>query len=165
MKEYRNLADSYELFKEKYKDKKSLVSKSDYVKIAGLFMKYIMKRIIFHSDTVHLPFKTGILEVVGRKQRISIGENGEIRGLSPNWKKTKELYDRCPECKERRQIVYNMNEHSDGVRYCFNWGLRNIMLKNKSYYVLKMTRENKRNLYKAILNGQEYEIIRKNENN
>ena len=58
-----------------------------------------------------------------------------------------------------------MNEHSDGVRYCFNWGLRNIMLKNKSYYVLKMTRENKRNLYKAILNGQEYEIIRKNENN
>ena len=93
--------------------------------------------------------------------KVSYDEEGNIKGLSPNWKKTKELYDRCPECKEKRQIVYNMNEHSDGIRYSFNWGLRNVMLKNKSYYVLKMTRANKRDLYRSILSGKEYELIRR----
>lgn len=168
MKAYKNLTDSYSLYKERFKDKVDkegnkvmIVSKSDYVNIASTFIKYIMYRIIYCSDTIHLPFKTGILEVLGRKQKISFDENGNVKGLSPNWKKTKELYDRCPECKEKGQIVYNMNEHSDGIRYSFNWGLRNIMLKNKSYYVLKMSRTNKRNLYKAILDGREYQLAPK----
>ena len=158
MRAYKNLTDSYSLYKEKFGDE---VSKSDYVKIASAFIKFIMYRIIHHSDAIQLPFKTGTLKVVGRKQKIRYDEEGNIKGLSPNWKKTKELYDRCPECKEKRQIVYNMNEHSDGIRYSFNWGLRNVMLKNKSYYVLKMTRANKRDLYKAILSGKEYELIRR----
>jgi len=158
MRAYKNLTDSYSLYKEKFGNE---VSKSDYVKIASAFIKFIMYRIIHHSDVIQLPFKMGTLKVVGRKQKISYDEEGNIKGLSPNWRKTKELYDRCPECKERRQIVYNMNEHSDGIRYSFNWGLRNVMLKNKSYYVLKMTRANKRDLYKAILSGKEYELIRR----
>lgn len=161
MKAYKNLTDSYSLFKNKHKDKVEEVNKSDYVKISSAFIKYIMYRVIHHSDTIILPFKTGFLNVLGRKQKISYDEDGNVKGLSPNWKKTKELHDRCPECKEKNQIVYNLNEHSDGIRYSFNWGLRNVLLKNKSYYVLKMTRANKRDLYKAILSGKEYELVRK----
>ena len=155
MREYKNLADSYNLFKE---NNGEVVSKSDYLKIASLFIKYLMKRVIFNGDTIHLPYKTGMFEVVGMQHKVSVGKDGEIKGLSPNWKKTKELYERCPECKDKKQIIYNTNEHTDGIRYKFNWGLRNVLLKNKSYYILKMTRTNKRNLYKAILDGQEYEV-------
>lgn len=155
MREYKNLADSYNLFKE---NNGEVVSKSDYLKIASLFIKYLMKRVIFNGDTIHLPYKTGMFEVVGMQHKVSVDKDGEIKGLSPNWKKTKELYEKCPECKEKKQIIYNTNEHTDGIRYKFNWGLRNVLLKNKSYYILKMTRTNKRNLYKAILDGQEYEV-------
>lgn len=167
MRYYKNLTDSYKLYRDRHKIKVAtkdatypVVNKSDYVKIASAFMKYIMYRVIHHSDTVILPFKTGLLNVVGRKQKITFDEDGNVQGLSPNWKKTKELYDRCPECKEKKQIVYNMNEHTDGVRYAFNWGLRNVNLKNKAFYVLKMTRANKRDLYRAIMNGREYEVTR-----
>lgn len=36
--------------------------------------------------------KMGTLHIVRRKQKVQIDENGNIKGLSPNWRKTKELF-------------------------------------------------------------------------
>ena len=126
-------------------------------------MQFLMNKVIVDGDEIILPFKTGKLSVIGLKQKVSFDENGNVKGLSPNWKKTKELYDSCEECREKRQIVYNTNEHSDGIRYKFNWSLGGVLLLNKNFYNLKFTRQNKRNLYKEIMNGKEYVIIEKNE--
>ena len=160
---HKNLTDSYSLYRSKSKETGS-VSKSDYIKIAQLFVQFIMHKVIYDGDEVILPFKTGKLSVVGIKQKVKFDEEGKIMGLSPNWRKTKELYDNCEECREKRQIVYNTNEHSDGVRYKFNWSLAGVMLLNKNFYNLKFTRANKRALSKEIMNGREYIIVGKNEN-
>lgn len=159
---HKSLSDSYNLYKSRSKDV-SVVSKSSYIKIACLFMQFLMNKVIVDGDEIILPFKTGKLSVIGLKQKVSFDENGNVKGLAPNWKKTKELYDSCEECKEKRQIVYNTNEHSDGIRYKFNWSLGGVLLLNKNFYNLKFTRQNKRNLYKEIMNGKEYVIIEKNE--
>ena len=159
---HRNLSDSYKLYKDKTKGSFS-VCKRDYIKIVHLYIKFIMSKVIDDGDEVVLPFKTGTLYVIGLKQKIKFNDDGTIKGLSPNWKKTKELYDKSPECKEKRQIVYNTNEHSDGIRYKFNWRLSGVLLLNKNFYNLKFSRENKRRLSANILNGQEYTISIKNE--
>lgn len=159
---HRNLSDSYKLYRNKTKGVFS-VSKKDYLKIAYLFIRFIMDKVIDDGDEVVLPFKIGVLSVIGMKQKIKFNEDGSIGGLSPNWRKTKELYDKFPECKEKRQIVYNTNEHSDGVRYKFNWRLAGVLLLNKNYYNLKFSRENKRRLSANILKGKEYIIESKNE--
>ena len=159
---HRNLSDSYKSYKDKTKGSFS-VCKRDYIKIVHLYIKFIMSKVIDNGDKVVLPFKTGELYVIGLKQKIKFNDDGTIKGLSPNWKKTKELYDRSPECKEKRQIVYNTNEHSDGIRYKFNWRLSGVLLLNKNFYSLKFSRENKRRLSANILNGQEYSISIKNE--
>lgn len=160
---HKGLADSFSLYRSKSKDTGS-VSKSDYIKIAYLFIQFMMKKVIYDCDEIILPYKTGKLSVVGIKQKIKFDEEGKITGLAPNWRKTKELYDNCEECRKKRQIVYNTNEHSDGIRYKFNWSLAGVMLLNKNFYNLKFTRENKRTLSKEIMNGREYIIVKRNEN-
>ena len=159
---HKSLSDSYSLYRSKSKEI-GCVSKSDYIKIACLFIQFMMHKVIHDGDEIILPFKTGKLSVIGMKQKLKIDSEGNVSGLSPNWKKTKELYDRCEECREKRQIVYNTNEHSDGIRYKFNWSLAGVLLLNKNFYNLKFTRANKRELSNAIMNGKEYEIKKKNE--
>lgn len=151
---YKNMTDSYSTYKDKWKDE--VIPIKLFIILTGLFMKFIMKKVIDDSDEVVLPFKTGVLSVVGIRQKLWVDENGKIRGLSPNWRKTKELHDTCPECKKKRQIVYNTNEHSDGIRYKFHWTLAGILLKNKNFYNLKLCRANKRKLSAAAFNGKEY---------
>lgn len=151
----KNSTDSYPTYLERW-GKENAVPKKDFIVIVGLFMKFIMKKVIMDGDELVLPFKTGTLSVMGFKQKVSIDSDGTVKGLSPNWKKTKELYDKCPECKERRQIIYNTNEHSDGIRYKFHWSLANVLLQNKNFYTLKFSRENKRKLSAEIFNGREY---------
>ena len=59
---HKSLSDSYSLYKSRAKGI-AVVSKSDYIKIAFLFMQFIMHKVIHDGDEVILPFKTGKLSV------------------------------------------------------------------------------------------------------
>lgn len=161
----KNLRDTYKLYKKDCKenklDRSDILDIKSYLELQYLFIKYLMKRVIVDGDIISLPHRLGTLSIIGLRFKISFDENNNVKGLSPNWKKTKELHDRCPECKEKNQIIYNTNEHSDGIRYKFFWGRAGIMLQNKNFYTLKMSRENKRFLWKTILGGKEYIHIEK----
>ena len=111
---------------------------------------------VFTGDEIVLPAKMGVLKVVGHKQKVRFDENDKVVGLSPNWKKTKVLWESCEDCKNRKQLIYNTNEHTDGIRYKFLWSKNRILITNKTLYSLRMTRENKREIWKHIMEGQEY---------
>jgi len=131
------------------------VSLDMYIEIASGFFKFLVQSML---DGLHvkLPSKMGDIFVVGKKTKMKIGEDGEIKGFAPDWKETKKLWERCEECRLRKQFVYHLNEATNGVRYRLHWSKKVAMAENKSLYSLQFTRSNRRTASANIQGGKEY---------
>jgi hypothetical protein len=149
----KNLRESYKFYKANAEQE--LVDIKTYLKVVHLFMKFIISEVL-KGERINFPEKMGSLEVKGAKQKLWVDKDGKVRGLSPNWRKTKELWDSNEKAKQEKTLVYNTNEHSDGVRYRYSWRKRGHHFKNGALYSIRLTRANKRALYSAIKDGAEY---------
>lgn len=148
----KNIRTSYKQYK---KECDNTVDIKTYIDISTRYIKFLVDK-IEEGYEVTLPSRLGTLKIVGTKQQIRFDKDGKVKGLSPNWPKTKELWNSNPEAKAKKQIVYNTNEHSSGIRYKYLWSKRRVIVTNKTLYSMKMTRENKRRIYRAIMAGKEY---------
>lgn len=147
----KNLRDSYKFYTKNYERKVDL---NTYLHITQSFMIFIVKTIL-GGDEVVLPGKLGLLSISGKKQNLRLVD-GKFKGLSPNWPKTKKLWEKSEDAKQRKQLVFNTNEHSDSIRYKFFWSKIRSTVENKTLYTLVMSRKNKRTLSALIKEGQEY---------
>lgn len=154
MKSY-NVRDSYKLYKA---ERENPVDIKVYVSIISGFVKFLTRK-LFQRGEITLPERMGTINIVGKKSRITI-EEGQIKGLAPDWKSTNELWERDEEAKARKQLVFHFNEETNGIRYRFFWSKNRMMVSNKTLYRLVMTRTNKRDLAKLIKEGKEYQILR-----
>lgn len=169
-----NLRDSYKFYR---KDNPNAVDIKTYLQIVALFMQFIMQK-VFDGLDVRLPSKLGIIGIRGKKSRAFINDKGEIKGVAPNWGKTKELWkaeasnrgisfeeyvSTVP--KSERQLVYCFNEHSDGIIYRLVWYKKNVIIKNKSFYGLTFSRKNRRTSSALFKSGKEYLVSNKNKYN
>jgi hypothetical protein len=153
MKGFYNSRDSYVVYKSMSDNP---INISQYVQIINQFMKFIINR-LFEKGQIFLPEKLGTLQVIGKKVKVKI-EDGQIKGLAPDWVKTKELWESDDEAKKNKQLVYHFNEQTNGVRYRFFWSKNRVLVLNKTLYNLKMTRTNKRTLSQLVKGGKEYLI-------
>jgi len=95
------------------------VNRKDFCKIVNEFNKHIMG-LVFEGDTVKLPEKMGTLSVKGKQVIPKYNEElDRIDNQAIDYGETKKLWARCPECEERKQVVYHLNEHTDNIRYKF----------------------------------------------
>jgi len=148
-----NIRDSYKLYKTEHENP---VDVSTYVEISNGFMKFLIRK-LFHKGEVLIPERLGILQIIGKKVNVRL-EDGEIKGLAPNWKKTLELWEENPEAAKNKKLVYHFNEDTNGIRYKFSWSKARVLVSNKTLYNLKLTRTNKRILSALIKQGKEYLI-------
>lgn len=135
----------------------STLSLDQYAKFTNVFNKYIAELLLSGAE-VELPAKVGKLMVKGSKIKYKVNPDGTIEGLAPDFKRTKELWETCPECKENKQHIYHTNDHTSGHRYRFVWSKLKVFSQNKTLYNLTMTRHNKRELAKRIFAGAKYYI-------
>lgn len=148
-----NIRDSYKLYKQ---EQDNPVDIKAYVDISNEFMKFLIRK-LFQKGEVLIPERLGTLQIIGRKVKVRL-EDGEIKGLAPNWVETKKLWEENPTAKENKQLVYHFNEDTNGVRYKFSWSKARVLVSNKTLYNLRLTRTNKRILAALIKNGKEYLI-------
>lgn len=147
-----------ETYKQYRKDNSEHVDIKTYLHVFQLFIKFMMIKLLDGHDVI-LPARLGILGIRGSKVKPRIDENGEVKGLAPNWKETKELWDSNPEAKEKKELVYCFNEHTNGYRYKLVWFKKNYIFVNKNVYSFKLSRENKRDMMRKIKEGKEYITI------
>lgn len=148
----KNVRDSYKMYKESAENP---VDSKTYIKYANEYNKFLAEKAL-EGHEVTLPMRSGVLSVIGRKQKVRFDENGKIKGLAPDWVKTKQLWDSNPEAKEKKQLVYHTNEETDGVIYKFFWSKKRMLTTNKILYALRMTRENKRAANSLIKGGKQF---------
>lgn len=148
----KNVRDSYKSYKQSTDNP---VDSKTYILYANEYHKFLVEK-VFQGDEVTLPLRSGTLSIIGRKQKISYDEQGNIKGLAPDWVKTKQLWDTNPEAKAKKQLLYHTNSHTDNTIYRFLWSKKRILTENKILYSLKMTRENKRRVHNLIKQGKKY---------
>ena len=151
MKNYFNTRDSYIVYKNMSDNP---INITQYVQINNQFMKFLMSK-LFETGEINIPERLGKLTISGKKVKVRI-EDGEIKGLAPDWVKTKELWDNNPKAKEEKKLLYHTNNHTDNTIYKFLWSKNRILITNKILYSLRMTRDNKRKVYSLINNGKKY---------
>lgn len=147
-----NLRSSFRRYLETADDP---VAVKEYVDINYLYNKFLIEKAL-QGNEVTLPSKMGTLAIVGKKPKITFDEDGNMKGLSPDWVATKKLWDENPEAKARKQRVFHTNAHTDGVRYSWNWSKHKVLVENKTLYTLKLTRFNKRAVHNLIKQGMQY---------
>ena len=153
MKNYYNTRDSYIVYKS---TSVNPLEVSRYVEIINSFMKFLSSKLLQRGE-ISIPDRLGRLMILGKKVKVRI-EDGKIKGLAPDWVKTKELWEEDPQAKLDKQLVYHFNENTNGIRYKYFWSKSRVLVTNKTLYNLKMTRENKRTLSKLVSEGKEYLI-------
>ena len=153
MKNFYNTRDSYVVYKNMSDNP---INISEYVQIINQFMKFLILKLLSTGEII-LPERLGRLSIFGKKVNVRI-EDGEIKGLAPDWVKTKQLWDSDEVAKSNKQLVYHFNEETNGIRYKFSWSKNRVLVSNKTLYNLRMTRSNKRELSRLVKNNKEYLI-------
>lgn len=150
---YNNIEDSYKEFKNKYPE----IDYTIYSTIVKKFLKFLVLKLL-NLGEVKLPCRLGEVSIIGYKQKVKIDDKGNIRGLAPNWKETKILWEKDERAKKEKKLVYYFNEETEGTIYAYLWHKRNVNLANKNLYKLRFTRANKEALSTLVKQGKEYFI-------
>lgn len=144
-------------YNEYKKTSKTPLDYKTYKEVIGLYGKFLFNKVL-EGHEVTLPARLGTISVIGKEQKPRYNSKGEVEGLAPDWKKTKALWDKNPDAKKRKQLIYHTNEHTAGVRYKLAWSKKRVLLSNKTLYNFRLTKQNKIALNKAIEQGNQYYI-------
>jgi hypothetical protein len=160
--------DIYKFYKQKYGDE--ALSRKAFMKILKETLPELVKLMIFENFEFSMPARLGTMRIKKKLVEPKLDENGDldVRSLSVNYKKTKELWeelypDKTPEeIKEIKDkpLVRELNEHTDGYRFIWYWDRLTCNIPNQSAYSIDMTRTYDRqlsNAAKTIKNLDYYE--------
>lgn len=147
------IRDIYNVFKSENKADKT--SYKVIVSIIDDYINFLVDKLL-EGESVQLPERLGTFEFTGQKVHPKVDENGNIKGLAPDWKSTNELWVRCPECKEKKEIIFFFNEHTQGLRYKLRWSKKRVFVNNSEYYAFKLTSVNRKRFKDKVMAGKEY---------
>lgn len=119
------------------------------------FNEYIADRLI-KGDRIILPYDLGCMDVIKKKQKYNITDDGKIdvKSLLVDWPKTWDYWKVNEKAAKEKKLLYYTNEHSDNFRYKFRWEKTNFKAKHAKYYSFKPSRLLSRKLAEYILDEE-----------
>lgn len=135
------------------------IDKKLYVELNKAFNDFIIEKVV-EGFTVTLPRRLGYFYIGGTKRDKFFDDDGNSL-LPPDWGKTKKLWERSPEAKEKGTIIRHTNEETGGVSYRLIWSKRSVPFRNKVFMSFRLTKDNKKKIHKAItVDKKEYRITK-----
>jgi len=147
-----------------YKDnaKEPILDYNKFVSIWKDCSHAISKLIIYRNLDFSIPARLGNLQIRKLKSKVFLNPDGSLNknklaiNYKASWEKWIKEYpnltnEEIAKLKDKKP-VYHLNEHTDGYRVKWVWDKFTATIKNQSIYSLKMTRQNKQELSKAIKN-------------
>jgi hypothetical protein len=101
------------------------------------YFRYLIVQVLEKSREIRLPARMGYVSVIKKRPFKT-----QRHGMNVDFKSTNEL----------GKTILHLNEHSDGYRFRFLWRKNEMLIKNKTMYEMRMSRENKRKLAYIIKN-------------
>lgn len=143
------IEDIYKYYKS-YSD--NPVSEKIFVAAWKSFITQVTDGMVYEGRDFIMPFRLGPVGIRKQKIIVVLNKDGTIdkRYLRPDWKATKELWNKDAQAKEKKQIVFHLNKHFNGFNCKWFWDKSTCSVPNQSAYALVMTRDNKRKLSEAI---------------
>lgn len=143
------LDDAYNLYKQLSENP---VDKSTYSRIVRKVNKHVTDKMIFENFEVNLPNRLGSVRIKKKKIKVGLNPDGSLNKimLRPDWDATMRLWEKDPEAKKQKKLVYHLNRHTDGYNHYFYWDKYTCNVPNNTAYSLTMTRSIKRKLAKVL---------------
>lgn len=148
------VANSFEAYSQEYGKKR--LSKRLYKRVNAEFARFFME-LVLDGECVRLPCGIGVIGIVGRMTKHKITEKGHTHA-NIDWRRTNEMWKANPALRVSKQYVYYTNMHTQGIQYSFMWSRRDSKFKHRYIYEFSCRRDNKRALYRRIMNGQAYQL-------
>lgn len=150
---------------------KEPVDKKTWKSIVEEFNTISLRSCIYEGRELNLPCRLGSIRIKKRAKSLKLREDGSVDTdhLSVNWKKTKLMWmkkypDKTPEeiagiPIEEKKLIYNLNEHTGKHTFKFYWDKVTNIIPNKTYYRIRIIRELRREIAKAIFNNDQLQYI------
>jgi len=147
-----------------YKDnaKEPIIDYKKFVAIWKDCAEVIVRLIVYRNLDFSIPARMGNLQIRKIKSKVFLNPDGSLNknkmavDYKASWEKWRKEYpdltiEEIAKLKNKKP-VYHLNEHTDGYRVKWVWDKFTCTVKNQSIYSLKMTRQNKQEVSKAIKN-------------
>lgn len=156
------LRDSWEYYRNKMMNKdKPYLSEKEYRAICYAFLIELSKKIIKESFEYKIPASLGYLRIRKGKLKFQI-KDGRLKPSKKiiDWGNTRKVwYKKYPgltltqikEIPDKPLVLYT-NEHTNGEVMRWYWNKETCRVKNKTVYLFKPTKTNRKNLKKWINN-------------
>jgi hypothetical protein len=163
-KERFGLPEIYKFFKKKFnkreRDSSAFIDYDKFSSVIKDFNKELSRMIIEDAIEFKMPMRLGYVRIKKYKKQPHINEDGTIdkKGLSIDWPESKKLWNReypgrtSEELKQIRnkQLVYYLNEHTDGYGFMLYWNRKGSNASNRSLYSMILTFSNNRHMAKIL---------------
>tara|TARA_R110002167_G_scaffold344034_2_gene553225 strand:+ start:2673 stop:3188 length:516 start_codon:yes stop_codon:yes gene_type:complete len=124
-----------------------------YKSIIRDFLGEVNDNIIHNNFEFKLPSRLGTLSIKKFKREFKTDENGKIITKFPvDWKTTKDLWEKNPEAKKNKKLIYHFNHHTSNFEFKFKYDKRTANFPSKNVYMFKFPRGMKRTLAANLKN-------------
>lgn len=151
--------DIYKYYCDTYGNPKEL-SQKQYTTITKEFFSKIIDMMIFDNIEFTFPRRLGNVRIVRFKNKLCLNTYGTLdkRRLRPDWKRTKDMWERLYPGKtwdevvsiKGKPMVFHENKHTEGYSHIWKWDKTTCNVINHTAYSLEIARKNDRRLAAAL---------------